>query len=63
VIVHLSFLDLSAAAQDALYTLLPLAIAGFFTASIFALHCFLGAFSGRDKCSKQDHPFSKGVSR
>jgi len=63
VIVHRSFLDLSAAAQDALYTLLPLAIAGFFTASIFALHCFLGAFSGRDKCSKQDHPFSKGVSR
>jgi hypothetical protein len=55
--------DPSALTHDPFRTFLSLAVAGFFTASILLVHWFIGAFSDRDKNSKQDHPISKGASR
>jgi hypothetical protein len=57
------YFDPNAVMHEPLSTVLALAVAGFFTASILAVHWFIGAFSGRDKSSKQDHPISKGASR
>ena len=61
-ILLLSF-DPNAVMQEPLSTVLALAVAGFFTASILLVHWFIGAFSDRDKSSKQDHSISKGASR
>jgi hypothetical protein len=61
--IPLSFLDPVAVAHDPLYALLPLAIAGFYTAFIFAAQWFAGLFSDRDKSSQQDHSISKGAVR
>jgi len=62
-LILLPFLDPVAIAHDPLYPFLPLAIAGFFTAAIFAVQWFAGLFSDRDKSSQQDHSISQGVSR
>ena len=61
--ILLRFFDTGAVTRDPLYTILSLALAGFFTASILAVHWFIGVFSDCDKGSKQDHPISKGASR
>jgi|GEM_PF-5019935 hypothetical protein len=57
------FLHPVTAAHDPLYPFLPLAIAGLFTAAIFAVQWFAGLFSDRNKSSQQDHPISKGAVR
>jgi len=61
--ILLPSLDPVAVAHDPLYPLLPLAIAGLFTAAIFAVQWFAGLFSDRDKSSQQDHSISKGAFR
>ena len=61
--ILLLFLDPWAAARDPLYPFLPLAIAGLFTAAIFAVQWFAGLFSDRHKTSEQDHSTSKGAVR
>jgi len=62
VILFCSF-DPNAVMQVPLSTVLALAVALFFTASILAVHWLVGAFSDGDNSSKQDHPISKGASR
>ena len=52
-----------AIARDPLDPFLPLAIAGLFTAAIFAVQWFAGLFSDRGKSSQQDHSISKGAVR
>ena len=42
---------------------LPLAIAGLFTAAVFAVQWFAGLLSGRDKSSQQGHSKSRGASQ
>jgi hypothetical protein len=49
--------------HEPLSTVLALAVAAFFTASILAVHWFIGLFSHCEKSSKQDDPISKGASR
>ncbi len=49
--------------HEPLSTVLALAVAVFFTASILAVHWFIGVFSHCEKSSKQDDPISKGASR
>jgi hypothetical protein len=49
--------------REPLSTVLALAVAAFFTASILAVHWFIGVFSHCEKSSKQDDPISKGASR
>jgi hypothetical protein len=61
--ILLAFLDPVAIARDPLRPFLPLAIAGLFTAFIFAAQCFAGLFSDRDKSSQQDDSISKGAVR
>jgi len=61
--ILLPFLDPVAVAHDPLYTFLPLAISGLFTAAIFAVQWFAGLFSDRDSSSQQDHSISKGAVR
>ena len=55
--------DPNAVMQEPLSTVLALAVALFFTASILAVHWFIGLFSHCEKSSKQGHPISKGASR
>ena len=55
--------DPNAVMQEPLRTVLALAVALFFTASILAVHWFIGLFSHCEKSSKQDDPISKGASR
>jgi hypothetical protein len=62
-VILLPFLDPAAIAHDPLYPFLPLAIAGLFTASVFAVQWFAGLFSDRDKSSQQDHSISQGAVR
>ncbi|MGO9336706.1 MAG: hypothetical protein ACLPY1_04270 [Terracidiphilus sp.] len=50
-------------AQHPLYTLLPLAVAGLFTASVLTVHWFVGVFADPGKGSQQDHSISQGASR
>jgi len=45
--------------QEPVSTVLALAVALFFTASILAVHWFVGAFSDGDNSSKQDIPSQK----
>jgi hypothetical protein len=61
--ILLPFLDPVAIARDPLRPFLPLAIAGLFTAFIFAAQWFAGLFSDRNKTSQQDHSISKGAVR
>ncbi|MGB7434030.1 MAG: hypothetical protein WBR26_25160 [Candidatus Acidiferrum sp.] len=61
--ILLPSLDPVPVAHDPLYPFLPLAIAGLFTAAIFAVQWFAGLFSDRDKSSEQDHSISKGAVR
>ncbi len=60
--ILLPSLDL-VAVDDPLYPFLPLAIAGLFTAFIFAAQWFAGLFSDRNKSSQQDDSTSKGAVR
>jgi hypothetical protein len=62
-VILLPFLHPVVVAHDPLYPFLPLAIAGLFTAAIFAVHWFAGLFSDRDKSSQQDDSISKGAVR
>ena len=57
------FLDPTVMAHDPLYPFLPLAIAGLFTASVFAVQWLAGLVSDRDKSPQQDHSISKGAVR
>jgi hypothetical protein len=41
----------------------PPAIAGLFTAAVYALQWFAGLLSDRDKSSQQDQSISKGADR
>ena len=61
--ILLGSLDPGAVTHHALYSFLPLAVSGFFTASVFAVQWFVGVFSDRDKTSQQDHSISKGAFR
>ena len=61
--IFLPALEPVAVAQDPLHPFLPLAIAGLFTAAIFALQWFAGLFSDRHMSSEQDHSISKGAVR
>ena len=61
--IFLPALDPVAVAHHPLYLFLPLAIAGLFTAAIFAAQWFAGLFSDRDQSSQQDHSISKGAVR
>jgi len=61
--ILLPFLHPAAEAHHPLYPFLPLAIAGLFTAAIFAVQWFAGLFSDRHKTSEQDHSTSKGAVR
>jgi len=62
-VILLRSFDPNAEMQEPLRTVLALAVVLFFTASILAVHWFVGAFSDGDNSSKQDHPISKGASR
>jgi hypothetical protein len=59
VILH-CFLEQRVAADDPLYPFLPLALAGFTTAVIFAVHRFADLFSDHDQSFKQHQSISKG---
>jgi hypothetical protein len=61
--ILLPFLDPAALDHAPLRFFLPLAIAGLFTAAIFAVQWLAGLFSDRDKGSQQDHSISKGASQ
>ena len=61
--ILLRYFDPNAVMHEPLSTVLALAVAGFFTASILLVQWFIGAFSDRDKSSKQDNSISKGASR
>jgi hypothetical protein len=62
-VILLRCFDPGVLAHDPLYTLLPLAVAGLFTASVLAVHWFVGVFADRGKGSQQDHSISQGASR
>jgi len=62
-VILLRSFDPNTVMRAPLSTVLALAVAAFFTASILAVHWFVGAFSDGDNSSKQDHPISKGASR
>ena len=61
--ILLPFFDPLAEAHDPLYPFLPLAVAGLFTAAIFAVQWFAGLFSDRHKSSEQHPSTSKGAVR
>ena len=61
--ILLPFLDPAVLDHAPLRFFLPLAIAGLFTAAVFAVQWFAGLLSGRNKSSQQEHSTSKGAVR
>jgi hypothetical protein len=61
--ILLPFLDPAALDHAPVRFFLPLAIAGLFTAAVFAVQWFAGLFSDRGNSSQQDHSISRGASQ